>query len=537
MLELKPSLPGKSRFEQFVELADRAGGSAETAASPAQERAADTPVETRFEQGLNRIAAHLRSFFLYFLKAAAESRLERDLAALRGDDPRRAGESKASFVWVIPDFADLTQSLPREYLLRSKTPELLERGLELINRPYRTFFRELEVKYLEGHRSAISNYWRTRGQANRDDWIYASFDDPRPDGRLTVVPRNAMSVWASEPRPQHMFLRVRICDSLNEPYINGLFVFTTDHDEGEFKHKDPRLRREDVEDLLSFGKVFFFAVRDHLHGLDRARDTSDIGRLNQHLYDRRLSILEQRMGNLMKLPDLRDITDPQGWSHFMYDVINNYAYSLIDKPLNVRIETFPFDRLLLIPLSDSAGSASELDLPFYLFQALYFERVEGTVDGGHYSLLKPFQSPVELVEAPSGNRFEAKTFQQVSEGGEGRTPLARFLEKCYVGATGSEYSPDELASYVPRSVPLDAHPKCSDRGKNWSESALSEFWRTKKSKVELWRQFLRDLTQSYMALRRRKARPPTPRRDSCGSGFAWAFFALYSDVSPVTTPT
>src|SRR5207244_1125885 len=98
-----------------------------------------------------------------------------------------------------------------------------------------------------------------------------------------------------DPRPQNIFLRVRICDLSNEPVINGLFIFTTDHDEVRFKNKGEDFRKEDVQDLLAFAKVYFFIVRDYLQGLDRARDAREIGRLNQNLYDEMLGKLNERM--------------------------------------------------------------------------------------------------------------------------------------------------------------------------------------------------------------------------------------------------
>src|SRR5262249_41531765 len=153
--------------------------------------------------------------------------------------------------------------------------------------------------------------------------------------------------------PQNIFLRVCVRDTLNEPIINGLFVFTTDHDELRFKGKPHATRLEDVNDLLAFGKVYFFTVRNYFVGLDQAREARDIGRLNQTLYDDRLTELDALMNCRAEAEPLRDrgMTDPGCWEKFVYEVLNHYAHSLVEKPGEVKIETFPYDRLLVLPLA------------------------------------------------------------------------------------------------------------------------------------------------------------------------------------------
>ncbi len=471
------------------------------------------------EEELYQLRPHFRSFRDYFLKSDIEERLERDLAAALPDDARRAGEVKGSFVWVCPDFDDLNESLPESLQARSDSQKQQLAGLQhllpTILGPYQQFFRALEVQALAKRKSAISNYWRTRGQAARDQWVYASFNG---DGGLAIPPDDVLKhERLAVPRPQNIFLRVRICDSLNEPMIDGLFVFTTDHDERVFKGKGDGIRREDVEDLLSFAKVFFFIVRDHLHGLDRARDSADIGRLNQHLYDRRLADLDRRMNARVATQEFerRGVTEKANWDKFAYEVLNNFAFSLLEKPEDVRNETFPYDRLLIIPLPERNERAADGDsrpyaLPFYLFQSVYVECTDHKIGDSHYSLLKPFQSPVEELDAKAGTvkRFRARSFQEVSDNADGqKLRLRQYLQKHYIGAVDVDESrnhgpddaaPDEPASYVVKAAGADQQ----DRGKEWSESALRGFWSGTKAKERrgLWSAFLIDLTESYRTL-------------------------------------
>jgi hypothetical protein len=442
---------------------------------------------------------HFVSFYKYFLKSGFEADLEANLAASTADDPRRAGKATESFVWVCPDFQDLDDSLPKADRPGRGWAEQV-RGLEArlaeITRPYRWFFRKLESLSLARYDSRISNYWRTRLNPNRKDWVFGSFDSERRG--LIVEPRQALGgVGLDDPRPQNIFLRVKVCDSLNEPFINGLFVFTSDHDEVRFKHKDPAVRGEDVDDLLAFAKVFFFIVRDHIHGLDRARDAADIGRLNQHLYDRRLASLDRRMNDHLAGFDSRalDVAHRENWPKFVYDVLNNYAYSLLDKPDEVRIETFPYDRLLILPLGDRGAEDSSYDLPFYLFQCVFVERVAEKIDGNHYSLLKPFQSPVEQIDAKSPDRFEARSFQKTSESRGVKETLHRFLEKHYVGASGPGAS--EGGEPGSSAVKSDAP---GDWGATWARRAVRRFWERTRKNADLWCEFLGDLTRDYRDL-------------------------------------
>lgn len=472
--------------------------------------------ENELEESLN----HLQSFFRYFLRADIETNLERDLissGAIRDDDPRRAGHASESFVWVCPDFEDVNDGLPEVFRRDPDEDadliEFVEGERNKINEVYREFFREHELAMLEPYFSQIRNYWRTRGQASRSHRIYASFE--HRDGLSvpdSLLPKRRGKRPAAV--PQNIFLRVRVCDSANEPIINGLCVFTTDHDEVQFKGKSPALRHEDVEDLLAFAKVYFFLVRDYMHGLDRARDAADIGRLNQYLYDRRLSDLDHRMTVRMNDDQFRerDVTQIENWQKFTYEVINNYAFSLIDKPHDVRTETFPFDRLLIVPLESSHSARPENDrfsLPFFLFQAIYAENHDGRIESTHYSLLRPFQSPVEIIDAQLPDRFSARTFQKMSVADGGAVRLSRFIEKMYLGAT------DFVPSQVDRSVKqrtesgTDEHTTSSyvvkaresEAGRIWADNAIRRFWKETRSEAsQLWLPFLRRLTADYQRI-------------------------------------
>jgi hypothetical protein len=476
-------------------------------------RSNDPEFANHYPVELEKLHPHFASFRDFF-RPEIEERLESDLAASSPDDPRRAGAAKRSFVWVCADFEKLDNSLPKGFDPRvSKGMSLkdAEEWLAIIGKPYQRFFQELEAQSLKrpDHKDAISSYWRTRGDAARFARVFGSFH--RPDG-LPALPLNILE-FEDSPRPQNIFLRVKICDSLNEPMIDGLFVFTTDHDEVVMKGKDPALRREDIEDLLAFGKVFFFIVRDHLHGLDRARESADIGRLNQHLYDRRLDKLDTRMNQRLATEEFRrdGVSSPENWAKFTYEILNNFAYSLIEKPEDVRNETFPYDRLLLIPLPEEQSRDEDhdpqYDLPFYLFQALYVECRDQKIRKGMYSLLKPFQSPVEDFDEKTedGKRFHARSFQEVSDAGGRKRRLEEFLQKHYVSAhdpSGSEgdgtlLASDEPASYVVKTVSRDGK---WDYGREWAQWAYSRFWNDTKEDAELWLGFLCDLTESYRML-------------------------------------
>lgn len=465
----------------------------------------------QYARELKELHPHFANFQKDFLAPQIEQRVEGDLAALSADDPWRSGEAKRSFVWVCADFANLDSSLPESFQARGSTRMSVteaEKRLAIIGIPYRRFFQELEAKSLRQNIDAISSYWRTRGDAARLERVYGSF--AQPDGLPAHPPSGSLAADLS-PRPQNIFLRVRICDSLNEPMIDGLFVFTTDHDEVLMKGKDAGVRREDIEDLLAFGKVFFFIVRDHLHGLDRTRESADIGRLNQHLYDRRLADLDACMNARFSTEEFQrnGVSSPDNWSKFTYEVVNNFAYSLIEKPQDVRNETFPYDRLLVIPLpgSEFGEGTRDYDLPFYLFQALYVECRDQKIQKGLYSLLKPFQSPVEDLEeaAEDGRRFHARSFQEVSDA-DGRTHrLEEFLQKHYLSACesadeahgGAGPAGAEPASYVVKTVPLDSR---HDLGRRWTRWALMRFWKETKKQSDLWLRFLCDLTEAYRVL-------------------------------------
>ncbi|MFC1597008.1 hypothetical protein ACFL5Q_03585 [Planctomycetota bacterium] len=477
------------------------------------EKGSDPQLKDQFDviatakKELQEVQPHFTSFYQYFLRVEVEQGLEDDIGAASKDDPRRAGMATESFVWVCPDFEDLNLALPENFALSDDAKvgiDELERHLNDINRPYREFFRRHEVACLGPYYTRISNYWRTRGQAARSGRMFASFAQDKCG--LTVPDREILDQQGlADPVPQNIFLRVKICDSLNEPFINGLFVFSTDHDEVNLRGKEPGLRQEDVEDLLSFAKVFFFIVRDHVHGLDSAREASDLGRLNQHLYDQRLADLDVLMNRGEGRE--RDVADEEDWDRFVYEILNNYAFSVLDKPDDVRTETFPYDRLLIIPLDqadpDSPEGSGEFDLPFYMFQSIYVECDQGKIDGRYYSLLKPYQSPVEEIDVKEADRFKLRSFQQVSISRGAKKRLEKYLEKHYVGARDPKRDPDvpdgEPPSFVAKSGPHDT-------GRTWAQKAIEQFWiltrhdPEKRDENRLWQPFLRKLTSDYRKL-------------------------------------
>ncbi len=455
-------------------------------------------LRAEIEGFLDELGKHLESFADYFLRSQRELDLEPRIRTSDRDDGRRAGSAQASFVWVCPDFEDLTASLPlgRTAGLGDREIRAIEAGREDITRPYRLFFRRLEAEVLDRHSSAISNYWRMQGQAAREERLFGSFEDART--KLKQPPAIFSHELPKDPSPQNMFLRVRICDSLNEPVIDGLFVLSTDYDEAtvwrKFGAARPGVqaegdeeglgevedvRSDDVQDLLAFAKVFFFIVRDYLHGLDRAREAADIGLLNQFLYDKRLTHLERRLKVDLTGGEKASValTDAERWQPIVDKVLNHYAYSLLDKPEDVRNETFPYDRLLLIPLAEEGGlSVGEeagrdpvglVPVPFYLFQAIFVDCEQGEIQGSHYSLVKPFQSPIERLSL-FNERFRSRSFQKVYEVDGEQVRLTSSLEKHYVGAIKTEDGQDD--SWV---VKLGAE---DTRGIHWARRALTGFW-------------------------------------------------------------
>src|SRR6185369_14738156 len=240
----------------------------------------------------------------------------------------KAGEVRQSFVWVTPDFEKINDSLLTEDF---KVDNEIQDASANITEAYKAFYQRFDAVCVEagGRREKLEAYWRTLGQTNREQLIFSSFENK--GAGLYKPPMNGRRSIETN-RPQNFFVRVRICDSLNEPVINGLFVLSTDHDEVAFKGKQQDLRREDREDLLAFAKVYFFIVRDYFRALDQAQEARDIGRLNQYLYDKRLSDLDLRMQRRAATQKFAqgNITDRSNWSVFSYEVINNYALSLIE---------------------------------------------------------------------------------------------------------------------------------------------------------------------------------------------------------------
>jgi len=471
---------------------------------------------------LNEVKPHFTSFYRYFLKPNQEEELEDRFEARSVDDPRRSGDTDSSFVWVCPDFEDLGASLPKSRTLEisEEKSARIQALLNRINKPYREFFQLFEIECLRAYSSKISNYWRTRGEASRKERIFASFKDSKTGLFYPPTDLFKEKQRPTDPYPQNIFLRVRICDSLNEPVIDGLFVFSTDYDESTIWDKAPALRQEDTEDLLAFSKVFFFIVRDYVHSLDRARDASDIGRLNQYLFDRRLQTLETSLESRLATYDQRseELTRASNWDRLIYEVLNSYAQALIDKPDDVRNETFPYDRLFILPIPELGthfAENSDFDLPFYLFQAIFVECEGEKIDGTHYSLLKPFQSPIEEIDAREENRFRSRSFQKEFETEEGFEKLLRYLEKHYVGTREQVFaeesaersaSESEDTGLKDRSISSVVKATESESGKTWAAKVLEDFWSLPESdlSVDKWCNFLSRLTSDYRDLQGRE---------------------------------
>lgn len=510
-------------------------------------RAEKRQTESSKPEEFKKLLADLRTFRQYLLTVGSERRIEEDLVASLGAELSKAGDTRESFVWLIPDFDNMDAGLPENFKIKVKSKTRVRTRSTRLNHAYKTFFQCCDVACLKNvvRRDQIQAYWRTLGAANRESKVFGSFENQevgmfvpkihvreKKDGRQVVTPASDLP----DPRSQNFFLRVKICDSLGEPVINGLFVISTDHDELQFKNKPSKLLKEDQDDLIAFGKVYFFIVRDFFRALDRAQDARDIGRLNQYLYDRRLRDLDDRMQKRVKERAFRDLglAEKHNWSKFVYEVLNNYAYSLIQKPEEVKTETFPYDRLFILPLE-----AESLDyhytLPFYLFQAIFVERKHGEIEREHYSLIKPFQSPVEeLGDQEARNRFRSKSFQV--------SPSESYLEKLYLGAEsdydrmrgdtttpametsgdGGSESPQLLPpeSYVPKLIRAGCEQKqdeqatreyspgelLSDWGRDWVECAITSFWESigrSDGGTKLWRDFLYSLTVTYRDLKNR----------------------------------
>jgi hypothetical protein len=491
--------------------------------------------------------------FRSFLNAETERRIEEDLGAALREKLPKAGESRQSLVWAVPDFEKIDGSLPEGLKVQKNSTEKVQALSSSLTEAYQAFFQQFDVVCLKTNPrpDKISAYWRTFGQANRRPKIFSSFEEqsvglftPRMvTAQAAQIAKDGPVEWRGEQaRSQNFFLRVKICDSLNEPILNGMFVISTDHDEIKFKGKQENVvRKDDLEDLLSFAKVYFFAFRDYLRALDQAQTARDIGQLNQYLYDRRLGDLEQRMQRRVETADFKKggTADEENWSLFTYEVLNNYGYSLLTKPAEVQTETFPYDRLLIVPLQSERPFATKDDiagdrgrggggygLPLYLFQSVFVERISDEVHGGHYSLIKPFQSPIEEIKTSEKERFRVKSFQQISRTEDRETRLDRCLEKLYLGAQESQSSRDsqgydheasktekeevEPESFVVKLVrggePPDT-PPC-DRGSDWVAEAVDKFWSRysplssdSDRNSDLWREFLRNLTSSLRGLR------------------------------------
>ena len=492
--------------------------------------------------------------FRTFLTADSERRIEEDLAAALGTKLPKAGDGRQSLVWAISDFENMDRSLPDGLKIQRKDSEserknqamVLGFSLELTE-AYEAFFKRFDAVCIkaDSRPEKIKAYWRTFGQANRRPKVFSSFEDaaaglfkPRMvTAQAPVGEKEPTAQWTGEKaRPQNFFLRLKICDSLNEPILNGMFVISTDHDEVKFKGKQEKVvRKDDLEDLLSFAKVYFFTFRDYLRALDQAQTALDIGQLNQYLYDQRLGDLEQCMQRRVDDPTFRKggIADEENWSQFTYEILNNYGFSLLTKPPEVQSETFPYDRLLIIPLhltrpfasKTDAVDGSRHDLPFYLFQSIFVERIAGEVQGDRYSLIKPFQSPIDEIKTNEKERFRVKSFQQILRTGEREIRLDRYLEKLYLGdeeglasktgqvrveGAGGRGEACEPESFVVKLVGEgdlpDRPPR--DRGSDWVAMAVDTFWaRFNPASADgdqhrdLWQEFLRSLTASWRRLR------------------------------------
>jgi hypothetical protein len=481
----------------------------------------------RIRAATQALEADLRSFRKYLLRVGTEERIERDLSEALGGDLLKAGESRQSFVWVTPDFEIIDDSLlTKDFKIRAEVSEEVQGLSEVITRAYRNFCERFdEICVARGdRREKLEAYWRTLGQTSRAQLVFSSFESAEAG-----LYRPSILDSTESSRLQNFFLRVKICDSLNEPVINGLFVLSTDHDEVKFKGKTQELRKEDREDLLAFAKVYFFIVRDYFRALDQSQAARDIGQLNQYLYDKRLSDLDQRMERRIATPAFKQgsIAGKENWSPFVYEIINNYALSLIEKLEEVQSETFPYDRLLILPLTTDAEEG-EYSLPFYLFQAIFAERHMGEIQKELCSLIKPFQSPVEENEAAeTGQRFRVKSFQKVSKTGDREIRLERYLEKLYVSADETSRETGKAGRQVkeiafgkaaastvterPESfvVKLCREGEEMDRGRNWVIEAIATFWLRCNPKADdadpsrkLWLDFLNSLTESFAKLRR-----------------------------------
>jgi hypothetical protein len=492
---------------------------------------------------LKRELPTLSRFCGKFLRPTAEARLDGDLSASLGDGFLRAGKADESFVWACPDFADLQESLPRR--LRIKNRERTRRTQREVGKlvsALKNFAQMLDASCLGGgtYKELLEGYWSTLGLFDYPKKVFASsqFSQvgmacPEAVGLLNEAKK------IQDPAPQNIFLRVRIVDTLNEPVINGLFVFTSDYDEAVYKGKRDWQRNDDVEDLLAFAKVYFFNFRDFLRGLDRAREAEQIGTLNQELYDKRLATLDEAMRRREETREFANlgISHRENWDKFLYELINGYANSLLEKKKEVAIETFGYERLVILPLSMTGGE-SDYDLAFYLFQALYLERDGGVVQGGYYSLLKPFRSPVEALDSTNrdeSSRFRERSFQQVSHVEEREIPRARHLEKCYVGQEdppsweGKEDNPPPPHSMVPKLADKfvttegrpgrrDEESPPTDRGRDWANRVLDSMWATLADRegracsgddekdardpdVRRWHDFLENLTKEFRHVR------------------------------------
>lgn len=476
------------------------------------------------------IESDLRNFRQYLLSVTSEERIEGDLAAALEDRLLKAGDSRQSFVWVIPDFERIDDSIPRRFEVQKRTTNEVHALSGAIAEAYKAFYERFDAVCVGtgDRRQKLEAYWRTLGQANREQLVFSSFKDS-PVG--LYVPEMAAANKADEEalrrrgsnRPQSFFLRVKICDSLNEPVINGLFILSTDHDEVLYKGKSQDLRKEDQEDLLAFSKVYFFIVRDYFRALDQAQSARDIGQLNQYLYDKRLGDLDQRMQRRIEM-QTGGIADEKNWPLFTYEILNNYAFSLIEKPEDVQSETFPYDRLLILPLGEERRG-TDYNLPFYLFQTLFAERQAGEIQAGLYSLIKPFQSPLEESKE-TGERFRVKSFQKVSKTGSQEERLERYLEKIYVGAQeqpsraevagrqsgeAGARQPVGKVTAAPATEPesfvvklLREGKDSPDRGRDWVNQAVDSFWSrfSPQEQLDLWRSFLNHLTESFERLGR-----------------------------------
>lgn len=470
------------------------------------------------------IVADLKSFRQYLLRAGSEERIERDLTEALGGDLLKAGEGRQSFVWVIPDFEVIDDSLPKDFEVQASTKQAVQALSGTITKAYKAFYQRFDVACVEigGRRERLKAYWRTLGETNRQQLVFTSFDDYE-SGLYTP---NIFHINRPN-RPQNFFLRVKICDSLNEPVINGLFILSTDHDEVIFKGKQKALRKEDQEDLLAFAKVYFFIVRDYFRALDQAQEARDIGQLNQYLYDRRLTDLDLRMQRRIETPEFTrgSIAEEGNWAILTYEILNNYAFSLLEKLDDVQSETFPYDRLLILPLGAEMEDG-EYQLPFYLFQAVFVERHLGEIQKGRYSLIKPFQSPIEEIETgEAADRFRVKSFQKVSMTGDKEVRLDRSLEKLYVSADeiltkakdvvqqGKEATvrratvskaAEKPDSFVVKLLREGTDP---ERGRAWVAEAVSCFWSrfnpTNQAQRDLWLGFLNRLTETFEKLRLR----------------------------------